>query len=311
MNVPLSNKARYLEMIRKLNVYRQGDRRAPHKPLLLLLAIAELLRGHTEISFGEAESNLIPLLKAYAPPVKARHQPELPYWYLRSDGLWMVPGADELPRQSGGFPKMSALRSSHGQLEHGFARALSTDRSFLMATIEALLDGHFPESIHEDILESVGLALPQQETAANSAPLDAPQRTRNPSFRKDVLRAYEHRCAVTGFRAALAGQYFGCEAAHVQWHAYDGPDSVANGFAVEPTLHKLFDAGAWTLTDDRRILVSAELTGTDATVERLRDLHGRQLRKPLSGEREIGVDHIQWHREAGLGGVFRHPALPL
>lgn len=47
MNVPWNNKARYLGMIGKLNVYRQGDRRAPHKPLLLLLPIAELLRGLT------------------------------------------------------------------------------------------------------------------------------------------------------------------------------------------------------------------------------------------------------------------------
>ena len=103
----------------------------------------------------------------------------------------------------------------------------------------------------------------------------------------------------------------GCEAAHVQWHAYEGPDSVENGFVLEPTLHKLFDAGAWPLTDDRRVLVSADLTGTDSTVERVRGLHGDPLRPPLPGEAEISVEYIRWHREPDLGGVFRHPALPL
>ena len=111
--------------------------------------------------------------------------------------------------------------------------------------------------------------------------------------------------------AALGGLYFGCEAAHVQWHAYDGPDSVDNGFAVEPTLHELFDAGAWTLTDDRKILVSADLTGTETAVIRVRSLHGEWLRPPLSGELEISVAYIRWHRESDQGCVFRHPALPL
>lgn len=88
-------------------------------------------------------------------------------------------------------------------------------------------------------------------------------------------------------------------------------DHVSNGFAVEPTLHKLFDAGAWSLTDDRRVLVSADLTGTDATVERIRGMHGEPMRAPISVALEVSVEYIQWHREPDQGGVFRQPALPL
>jgi putative restriction endonuclease len=137
----------------------------------------------------------------------------------------------------------------------------------------------------------------------------APRRRRDPRFRQAVLRAYEHRCAVTGFRAALGGQYLGCEAAHVQWHAYQGPDTVDNGLVVEPTLHKLFDVGAWSLTDDRRVLVSRDFTGTDATVERIRGLHGRRMRDPVAGEPPLRVESIRWHRELELGGVFKGPGL--
>jgi putative restriction endonuclease len=126
-----------------------------------------------------------------------------------------------------------------------------------------------------------------------------------------VLRAYEYRCAASGFRVALGGSYFGCEAAHVRWHACDGPDTVDNGLSLEPTLHKLFDAGAWSLTDDRRIIVSKELTGNDSVVARIRNLHGKPLADPLPGEPRIAVPFIRWHREKGHGGVFRSPALPL
>lgn len=307
----MSYENQYLESIKRLNVYRRGERRAPHKPLLLLVAIAKLTRGKRSLSYSEAEGCLSPLLSAYAPPVKTRHQPELPYWHLQSDGLWEVKDAESLPLQKGGFPRMEALRLTSGKLESGFANSLEENPGLLRATIETLLDRNFPELLHSDILAAIGLRLPEQDRVGEAPSFAIEKRRRDPMFRQNVLRAYEHRCAVSGFQAALGGQYFGCEAAHVQWHAYEGPDRVENGFAVEPTLHKLFDVGAWTLTDDRRILVSKELTGTSETVKRVRDLHGISLRSPLSGEPEISVEYIQWHREPAKGGVFRHPALPL
>ena len=41
----------HLDRVRAIRVYRQGDRRAPHKPLLLLIAIARLLRGQRDLPF--------------------------------------------------------------------------------------------------------------------------------------------------------------------------------------------------------------------------------------------------------------------
>jgi len=241
-----------LKQVRRLNVHRRGERRGPHKPLLLLVAISNLLQGKRNLSFAEVESLLAPLLSTYAPPVKGRHQPELPYWHLRSDQLWEVPGADDFPRQRGGFPRMGALRGSSGHLPKAIADALLSSPTLVQSIVRLLLDAHFPESLHDDIVTAIELTLPEATRVAERLPVYDTTRRRDPKFRERVLRAYEHQCAVTGFRAALGGAYFGCEAAHVQWRAYDGPDTVENGLAMEPTLHKLFDAGAWSLTDDRR-----------------------------------------------------------
>ena len=160
----MNSKDHYLDAVRNLNVNRQGDRRAPHKPLLLLVAISKLLAGERELPFPDAEALLQPLLSAYAPPVKARHQPALPYWHLRNDRLWEIPGASDIPRQAGNFPQMQALRSSSGHLEKGFAEALESDHQFLLKTVGILLAEHFPESIHSDILTAVGLNVRQQDT---------------------------------------------------------------------------------------------------------------------------------------------------
>jgi putative restriction endonuclease len=300
-----------LSKISRLRTYRRGERRAPHKPLLLLTAIGALIRGTRKLPFPEVEASLTPLLNSFAPPVANRHQPELPYWHLMSDGLWKVAGADDLPRQVGGFPQLAALRQTYGFLEDDIATVVVSDPPGTELIIEQLLDEFFPPTIHEDLMSAVGIERQAIVAVCDVLSVKVAIRYRNAKFRENILRAYEHQCAATGFRAALGGSYFGCEAAHVRWHAHDGPDDVANGVALEPTMHKLFDSGAWQMTDDRRIQLSKEFTGSDQAISKLRNLHGKPLRKPLAGEALVSEEFIRWHREPDFGGVFRSPALPL
>ncbi len=308
----MKNTDKYPSIIQNLHVNVQGTRRSPHKPLLLLVALSKLLKGRTQIPFNEVKADLLPLLEAFAPQVQSRHQPELPYWHLRTDEIWEVTSASDLPLQKGGFPRKAALKETSGKLKDGFIRKVQTDPHFVDTVISTLLESYFPESLHKDLLDAVDLSLNKMDNVDETIPrYKTENKGRDPKFCGNVLRAYEHRCAVSGFRVALGGRYFGCEAAHVQWHAYQGPDIIQNGIALEPAIHKLFDAGVWTLTDDLRVLVSAELTGSNETVERLRSFHGKRLRKPLSGYPDVSVEYIHWHRDPEQGGVFRHPALEL
>ena len=298
------------EQFDRIRVYQRGERRAPHKPLLLLVAIARLQQGVKRLPFEVVSEALMPLLDSFAPPVRGKHEPQLPYWYLRFDELWEVDGAANLPLQKGGFPRLAGLRRTSGGLPEAIARRLVDDPGLCQGLVSLLLEKHFPVSLHVDILDAVGLSAEPLEPVDDRLESVKTRRKRDPRFREDVLRAYEYRCAFSGFRASLGPSYFGCEAAHVKWHSHEGPDSVANGIALEPTLHKLFDAGAWSLTDDRRILVSAHFTGNHETVARLRERHGQPLLEPIQGS-PPKPEFIEWHREPELGGVFRQPALPL
>ncbi len=297
------NRRDFLARIRRLNVWSAGGQRAPHKPLLLLLALGRLRRGEGRlVLFEDIDEPLTELLRRFGPPRKAEH-PEYPFGRLRRDGLWEVPGDEALPQSRSGDLHKGPLKRK--QVRGGFPRALHElllgDPDLLASAAQFLLQGHFPESLHDDIRDATGLR-------ADWVVRDAAPLTRDPNFRRAVLRAYERRCAVCNYDLRLGDELLGLEAAHIKWHAAGGPDQVSNGLALCGFHHKAFDRGAWGLEavdTGFRILVSSDVHGQSTALRWLRDYHGERLRAPLSGPDRPEDGHVRWHRRE----VFRRPPL--
>src|SRR5262249_23405904 len=85
-----------LQQFDDLSVWKRGDERAPHKPLLVLYALGRWARGdHAEIPFSEVNRGLTGLLKEFGPSRKSFH-PEYPFWRLQRDGVWQVSAPEGL-----------------------------------------------------------------------------------------------------------------------------------------------------------------------------------------------------------------------
>ena len=82
------------------------------------------------------------------------------------------------------------------------------------------------------------------------------RKLRDASFRLEVCRAYDNRCAVTGLRLINGGGRAEVQAAHIKPVAAGGPDVVQNGIALSATVHWLFDRHLISISDDYRLLVS-------------------------------------------------------
>ncbi len=292
------SKQELLDRFRHVNVWQRGDRRAPHKPLLLLYALGRCSRnaGH-EIPYLDVERDLRRLLVDFGPPSTPR--PEMPFWYLQNDGLWFVKTSQPLELRKGrADPKRSEFLKKNpiGGLPSDVYSILANDRHLLNEVAQSLLSEHFPGSYHKDILAAVGLDLEDNQTTA---------RRRDPEFRHKVLRAYGHRCAVCGYDLKLGSGDLGLEAAHIKWHQAGGPDIESNGLALCALHHRLFDRGAFSLSDDGVILISQEIHGTSGLEEMLLLFRGN---KPMNPQCEVyrpSSRYLKWHREE----VFRHPAM--
>lgn len=292
-----------LERIAAVNVWQRGDERAPHKPLLLLFVLGRCSRGlGSEVRYAEADEAVGKLLRDFGPPRKSFH-PEYPFWWLQSDGLWIVSADGELrPRKSGNNPPKGELlrKGAVGRLPAEDERLLSAHPELIRTAAREILERNFPETWHEDILAAVGLDL-DAEDAEREAAL---RRRRDPRFRERVLQAYERRCAVCGAGIRLGDTLVGVEAAHIKWHQAGGPDTEPNGLALCSLHHKLFDRGAFTLFDGGTVRVSERANGETGMEDWLLRFQGVEVRRPVRDEYLPDEGFLGWHREQ----VFLGPA---
>ncbi len=284
--------------VRAIRTWVRGEERAPHKPLLLLYALGRVQRGESRlVPFSVAEGPLRRLLAEFGPSRDSYH-PEYPFWRLQRDGLWDVPGGEQLrPRAGNTNPLLSDLRGVSGGFPDEIDAVLRAQPDLVRELEHEVLDAHFPASLHETILSAVGLDLDPPVVAGL-------RRARDRAFRELVLRAYGYRCAVCGLDARLDGAAIGLEAAHVHWHANHGPDTVENGLCLCALHHKALDLGLIGLGERRAVLVSSRLHGGDAVETQFGRFHGHSLVGPLHGQPAVADIHAEWHRRE----VFKGPA---
>src|SRR3990167_8494168 len=171
---------------------------APHKPLLILLALARVQRGEPRlVDFAAVDGQLKQLLAEFGPSsaAKSRHYP---FWHLATDGsgtLWELSGPREiLKRPAGATPSLTELRAHH--IKGGFPididDALRHVPGLLQAVASRVLDTYFPLTLHADIVGSLGLDLDGMHEAREEAPLtsvdaNAQRRRRDPGFRERAI----------------------------------------------------------------------------------------------------------------------------
>lgn len=286
-----------LERLGTLNRWTARDERAPHKPLLLLLALGRIQRGEGRwVRFEEIEDPLRRLLEEFGPPRRSHH-PEYPFWHLRSDGLWVVENDESLSTiGSGSNPPITVLREQGvGSLPENVYEMLRNDPRLVAEAAQVVLDEHFAPSIHEDLLACVALD-------ARMVPASA---RRDPDFRPAVLRAYEYRCAMCGWDGQLETVAVGIDAAHVQWFAHGGPDELSNALALCALHHRAFDRGVVGVDLDRRVMVSRSFRGTATAKTFVLDLAGHPIAEPQAGLPPPGDDFLEWHHREVFKGEAR------
>jgi putative restriction endonuclease len=274
---------------------------SPYKPALLL-AVLESVEGQIiRNNRIEITPELIMAFKAYCQllspgPEYAASPFQLPFFHLQSSGFW------HLHAQLGRELVLTSSKSvgSFGHLRDVIVY-VSVDAALwdlLMQPVareeirQALLVRYFPLTRHyfrpragQERLDDLGRQMLEEPTAMYRQAVDVADEAeiivRSAVFGREVLRAYQSTCAVSGLQlVSTTGVAPLLDACHIVFWSVSRDDTIGNGLALCPNLHRAFDRHLFWVDADYRVRVAegfGEFEGHDYGVQRF---NGQQLRLP-------------------------------
>ena len=280
-----------IDRLVRLRQHQADGRRAPHKPLLVLLALGRLdATGSSSMDWSLVEEQLGRLLAEFGTSsTGGAASVAYPFTRLRADGVWQL--SRDVPND-----KVGPLRES--PIEGGFTPDIESELRAsplkLRETARFIVEQQFPATIAPDILLAAGLNPDVIMGHSGLSTVIDTTRRRDPSWRQRIVEAWDRSCAFCGFDGALAGAPVGIEAAHIRWFNFDGPDEMTNGLALCSLHHKLLDRGVLGFRDPQTVTVSSTYSATTEQGRQVYDLHGRRL-SPRPWTRLPAEDHVDWH----------------
>ncbi len=111
------------------------------------------------------------------------------------------------------------------------------------------------------------------------------------TFRIGVLDAYGRACAITREHSLPV-----LEAAHIRSFSSEGPNEVRNGVLMRADLHRLFDKGFITISEDHRLEVSSRLNRLYKNGKPYYALAGSPVHLPAQAGDAPAAEFLTWHR---------------
>jgi putative restriction endonuclease len=296
--------------------------RAPHKPLLLL-AITDLFAQRSInanlIEITAELGELFTLYWARVMPPDQRSNLALPFFHLKSDGFWhLVPR----PGKESFLGAVRQIRSVN-QLQETILGAELDDELYALFCIEesrnllraVLIETYFAPEIQPALVEQGTVNV---EAFRYSQTLLEQARTRqvkeglvdeegyrlaarDQGFRRAVVIAYDHRCALCGIRMLTSDGHTVVDAAHLVPWSISHNDDPRNGMALCRLCHWSFDEGLMGVSSQYLVITSPQLAANHNVPGHLLTLAGRGIIGPIEKPLWPDLDALSWHRQR----VFR------
>lgn len=296
--------------------------RAPHKPLLLLAVMDLFAQGSITINLVELTPELGELFTLYwarVMPADRLGNLALPFFHLKSDEFWHlvpVPGKESVLAATRQIRSINHLGDTvlGARLDDDLYTSLCTEvsRDMLRAV---LIETYFAPEVQPALMEQgsvnaeafhYSLSLLERartqefrEEAAEEG--DYRLSARDQGFRRAVVTAYEHRCALCGIRMLTPDGHTVVDAAHIVPWSTNHNDDPRNGMALCRLCHWTFDEGLIGVSLGYEVITSPQLAVGRNVPGHLLTLAGRGIIGPAEQRLWPDLDALSWHHR----NVFR------
>lgn len=246
----------------------------------------------------------------------------LPFFHLwkENENFWHLvprPGKEALLAEARNNPAVAhTIRFSVNKLNETIIGAHLDEELFVMlltdearnALRDVLIKTYFDSEVQASLLEQ-GLVntisyrysqilLTQARTKRKKRadnPEDYPAPVRDQGFRRAVVTAYDHRCALCGIRILTLEGHTVVAAAHIIPWSVSHNDDPRNGMALCRVCHWCFDEGLVGLNARYVLLLSTQLNANCNRLGYLPSLSGQIINGPIEEALWPDVNALNWH----------------
>jgi len=314
---------KYLNLFLKLKRgYNKNLGRAPHKPILLLsiIELIEIRKIDSNRIFLTADL-VLSFKKNWKKLVTTNHRPNfsLPFFHLKSEPFWhlITKPNKTIPltksRSIKSFPKLKETiafaeidQDLYLLLENSLTRELfknllldkyftNTKLNFSYDDIteeELMIENQIlnePASVYQQIINKLKHELIEDEFEEEIF-------VRGSLFKKTIPKIYNYSCCISGMKIASTKGYQMVDACHIHPFSVSKNDTISNGIALSPNLHRAFDRGLITINKNFIVRISPTIKENNSVFS-LNQFEGKKINLPNDYKWYPSQKSLEWHNK--------------
>jgi putative restriction endonuclease len=146
---------------------------------------------------------------------------------------------------------------------------------------------HESREEYQKIIQELGRSLDDNQ-------FEEEQFIRSGKFKRIVPLIYDNTCSVSGHKLDSTINIQMIDACHIIPFSESYNDTITNGIALSPSIHRAFDRMLITINADYIIRVSPTVTETESPFS-LQQFDGKQILLPEKSEYHPSIESLSWH----------------
>ena len=311
---------KYFYKFERLRIDKAHGKPAPHKPILLISVLQAFQKNLISGNRIYISPELVALFKAnWGLLVTSNHDCRfaLPFYHLKSDGFWTLVA-------KAGFENLLQLASSmrsFANLNAAIEFAVIADDLLLLMKdqksniilLQFLLDQYFPnhkinlkdssyeQQKHFDDIEGMILHDSPEQYKSEIKKLmveknDEEIFIRGSLFKREIPKIYNYTCCISGMKIDATINVSMVDACHIVPFSESYNDTISNGIALCPNLHRAFDRGLIAIDDDYKVIISRNFREINSDYS-IQKFEGKVILLPKEREYFPLRENLGWHRD--------------
>jgi putative restriction endonuclease len=116
-------------------------------------------------------------------------------------------------------------------------------------------------------------------------------------FKREIPKIYNNTCCISGMKINATINVSMIDACHIIPFSESYDDTITNGIALCPNLHRAFDRGLIAIDDNYKVLINHNFVEAKNTVYTIQEFERKQIFLPNTQRYFPSLENIKKHRE--------------